>query len=56
MYKPSKYKPPQTCTAKNPPVNRPSEYNPRGGLYLEVTPKIQSKKGKNGKFPSNYKL
>ena len=49
---PSKYKPPQTGNAKNPPLNRPSKYKPPGGLYLEHCPQIQSK---NGKFTSIYK-
>ena len=47
---PSKYKPPQTRNAKNPPLNRPSKYKPPVGLYLEIALKY-----KNGKFPSNYK-
>ena len=40
---PSKYKPPQTGKAKNPPLNRSSKYKPNGGLYLENCPQIQSK-------------
>ena len=32
MYNPSKYKPPQTCNAKTPLLNRPSKYKPPGGL------------------------
>ena len=40
---PSKYKPPQTGKAKNPPLNSPSKYKPPRGLYLESCPQIQSK-------------
>ena len=32
---PSMYKPLKIITQKNPPLNRPSEYKPPGGLYLE---------------------
>ena len=42
MYIPSKYKPPQTGNAKDPPLNRPSKYKPPGGLYLENCHQIQS--------------
>ena len=52
---PSMYKPLQTRSAKNPPRNRPSEYKPPGGLYLEIPLKYKAKKSKNGKSPSNYK-
>ena len=40
---PSKYKPPQTHKAKNPPLNRPSKYKPPGGLYLESALKYKVK-------------
>ena len=40
---PSKYKPPQTSDAKNPPLNGPPKYKPPGGLYLENCPQIQNK-------------
>ena len=52
---PSKYKPPQTRNAKNPPLNRPSKYKPPGGLYLEIALKYKVTQSKNGKFTSNYK-
>ena len=39
---PSKYKPPQSGNAKNPPLNRSSKYKPSRGLVL-------------GKLPSNTK-
>ena len=40
---PSMYKPPKIVTQKNPPLNRPSEYKPPGGLVLGICPRIQSK-------------
>ena len=43
---PSMYKPPQNRNAKNPPINRPSEF----ALSYKV------KQSKNGKFPFHYKL
>ena len=49
------YKPLQTRNAKNPPLNRPSEYKPPGGLYLEIPLKYKAKQSKNDKSPSNYK-
>ena len=49
------YKPPKTGNAKNPPLNRPSEYKPSGGLYLEFALRYKVKQSKNGKFTSNYK-
>ena len=52
---PSKYKPPQTGNAKNPPLNRPSKYKLPGGLYLENCLKYKVKQSKNDKFTSNYK-
>ena len=52
---PSKYKPPKLVTQKNTPLNRPSEYKPPGGLYLEIALKYKVKRSKNGQFPSNYK-
>ena len=56
MYKPLQIYAPQTRNAKNPPLNRPSEYKPPpGGLYLKVTLKYKAKQSKNGKFLSNYK-
>ena len=39
----SKYKPPKTRNPKNPPLNRPSEYKPPGGLYLEIALKYKLK-------------
>ena len=38
LYKPlqNKYKPPKLITQKNPPLHRPSEYKPPGGLYLKI--------------------
>ena len=39
---PSKYKPPQTRSAKNPPLNCPSKYKPPGGLVLGNVPRMQS--------------
>ena len=55
MYKPLQIQAPQTCNAKNPPLNCPSKYKPPGGLYLEIALKYKVKQNKNGKFPSNYK-
>ena len=43
MYKPLQIQAPQTGNAKNPPLNRPSKYNPAGGLYLENCSQIQGK-------------
>ena len=50
------YKPLKIITQKNPPLNRPSEYNPPGGLYLEFALEYKVKQSKNCKFPSHYKL
>ena len=36
-------KPPKIVTQKNPPLNRPSEYKPPGGVVLGICPRIQSK-------------
>ena len=36
MYKPLQKKAAQTRNAKNPQLNRPSEYKPPGGLYSEI--------------------
>ena len=55
MYKPLQIYAPQNRNAKNPPLNRPSEYKPPGGLYLEIALKYKVKQSKNGKFTSNYK-
>ena len=44
MYKPLQILAPQTGNVKNPPFNRPSKYEPPGGLQLENCPQIQSKK------------
>ena len=43
MYKPHQIQAPQTGNTKNPPLNRPSKYNPAGGLYLENYSQIQGK-------------
>ena len=44
---------------KNPPLNRPSKYNPpRGGggaCNWKIALKYKVKQSKNGKFTSNYK-
>ena len=55
MYKPLQIYASQTRNAKNAPFNRPSEYKPPVGLYLEIAPKYKVKQSKNGKFPSNHK-
>ena len=44
------YKPPKIVTQKNPPLNRPSEYKPPGGLYFEFAPLYKVKQSKNGNF------
>ena len=49
---PSKYRP---SKLKNPPLNRPSKYEPLRGLYLEIALKYKVKQSKNSIFPSNYK-
>ena len=46
MYKPHQIQAPQTGNTKNPPLNRPSKYNPAGGLYLESCSQIHSKSKK----------
>ena len=56
MYKPLQIEAPQNRNAKNPPLNRPSEYKPPGALYLEFAFEYKAKQSKNGKFPSNYNL
>ena len=43
MYKPLQIETPPNRNAKNPPLNRPFEYNPPGGLVLGIRPRIQSK-------------
>ena len=53
---PSIYKPLKIVTQKNPPLNRPFEYKPPGGLYMEFALEYKVKQSKNGKFPSHYKL
>ena len=55
MYKPLQIYAPQSGNAKNPPLNRPSNYKPPWGLYLEIAFKYKVKQSKNGKFTSNYK-
>ena len=55
MYKALQIEGPQTRNGKNPALNRPSKYKPRGGLYLEIALKYKVKQSKNGKFTSNYK-
>ena len=56
MYKPLQISAPQTRNAKNPLLNRPSEYKPLLELLLGNCPQIQAIQSKNGKFPSNYKV
>ena len=55
MYKPSKYKP-QSGNAKNPPLNRPSNYKLPGDLYLENCLKYKVKQSKNGKLLPTIRL
>ena len=43
MYKRLQIKAPQNRNAKNPPLNRPSEYKTPGELVLGICPQIQSK-------------
>ena len=43
MYKPLKIQAPQNRNAKNPLLNRPSEYKPPGGLVHGICSRIQSK-------------
>ena len=43
---PSKYKPPNPITQKNPPLNSLSKYEPPGHLYLKNCPQIQSSQSK----------
>ena len=43
MYKPLQIYAPQARNAKTLPLNRPSEYKPRGGLYLEIALKYKLK-------------
>ena len=43
MYKPLQIWAPQIRNAKNPPLNRPAEYKPPGGLYLEISLKYKLK-------------
>ena len=43
MYKPLQIKPSQTRNAKNPLLNRSSEYKSPGELVLGICPQIQSK-------------
>ena len=56
MYKSLQKRAPQNRNAKNPPLNRPSKYKLRGGLYLEFALEYKEKQSKNGKFPCLYKL
>ena len=53
--RPSKYKPPQTGNAKDPPLNRPSKYKPSGACTWKIALKYKVKQSKNGKFTLNYK-
>ena len=47
------YKPPKIVT-KNPTLNHPSEYKPRGGACTwKIVLKYKVKQSKNGKFTSN---
>ena len=55
MYQPSKYKPPKHVTQKNPPLNRPSKYKPRGACTWKIALKYKVKRSKTGKFTFNYK-
>ena len=56
MNKPLQIWAPENRNTKNPPINRPSEYNPPGGLYLEFALEYKVKRSKNGQFPSHDKL
>ena len=56
MYKPLQKKAPQTGNAKNPPLNRPSQYKPRGACTWKIALKYKVKQCKNGKFTLNYKV
>ena len=48
MFKLLRKEAPQTYNAKNPPLNRPSEYKPPGGLYLESALIYKTKQSQNG--------
>ena len=52
---PSKYKPPQTGNAINPPLNRPSKYKPPEACTWKIALKYKVKHSQKGKFTSNYK-
>ena len=52
---PSKYKPPKTGNAKNPPLNCPSKYKPPGAYTWKIALRYKVKQSKNGKFTSSYK-
>ena len=56
MYRPLQIEAPQNRTAKNPPLNRPSDISHPGGLYLEFALEYKVKQSKNGKFSFHYKL
>ena len=47
---PLNVKAPQNRNAKNPPLNRPSEYKPPRGLYLEFALEYKVKQCKHGIF------
>ena len=51
------YKPPPSGNTKNPPLNRPSKYNPPEACTWKIVLKYvyKVKQNKNGKFTSNYK-
>ena len=55
MYKPLQKKAPQNGNAKNPPLNRPSQYKPPGACTLKIALKYRVKQSKNGKFTSIFK-
>ena len=55
MYKPLQIQAPQTGNAKNPPLNHPSKYKPRGTCPWKIALKYKVKQSKKGKFTPNYK-
>ena len=55
MYKPLQIYAPQSCNARNPPLNRPSKYKPPGACTWKIVLKYKVKQSKNGKFTSNSK-
>ena len=57
MYKPLQIYAPRTGNAKNPPLNRPSQYKrhpPGGACTWKIALKYKAKQSKNGKFTSSY--